>query len=54
VLLYVIDVRLIVSDAQSYITVATQLWGGRELHTFTRKELEIYLDVSDHGYSKSN
>lgn len=41
-------VRYIIADTHSYAVVSKDLWMGRELHTFTRKELEIYLEMPRH------
>ncbi|XP_052813626.1 LETM1 domain-containing protein 1-like [Mya arenaria] len=38
-------VRFITADAKVYFSVTTDLWTGKELHTFTRRELEIYQEM---------
>ncbi|XP_052235103.1 LETM1 domain-containing protein 1-like isoform X1 [Dreissena polymorpha] len=38
-------VRFIILDTRTYFSVATNMWTGRELHTFSRRELEIYQEM---------
>ncbi|KAL4217010.1 LETM1 domain containing 1 [Mactra antiquata] len=39
------SIRYIASDTKDYFSVTKDIWAGRELHTFTRRELEIYQDM---------
>lgn len=39
------SVRYIASDTKDYLTVTRDMWSGRELHTFSRRELEIYQEL---------
>lgn len=39
------SVRYIAADTKDYLAVAKDIWSGRELHTFSRKELELYQEM---------
>lgn len=39
-------IRDFFADTRMYYTVATDIWSGRPLSTFTRKELQTYQQVN--------
>jgi len=43
----VVGVHEFFIDTKTYYSVATDMWSGKPLRCFTRKELETYRQVSD-------
>ena len=42
----VVGVHEFFIDTKTYYSVATDVWSGKPLHSFTRKELETYRQVN--------